>query len=83
MAKSLSAFLAQNAKKVDNRKIALSPRFVDENGKAMQRMFDRIERSKRSDVLYRKIESAIRDMGNSVSPQEKRQVLMEILEKLC
>lgn len=57
--------------------------FVDENGKAMQRMFDRIERSKRSDVLYRKIESAIRDMGNSVSPQEKRQVLMEILEKLC
>lgn len=36
MAKSLSAFLAQNAKKVDNRKISLSPRFVDENGKAME-----------------------------------------------
>ena len=36
MAKSLSAFLAQNAKKVDNRKIALSPRFVDEKGKAME-----------------------------------------------
>ena len=57
--------------------------FVNENGKAIQRVFDRVERSKRSDVLYRKIESAIRDMGNSVSPQEKRQVLMEILEKLC
>lgn len=36
MAKSLSAFLAQNAKKVDNRKIALSPRFVDESGKAVE-----------------------------------------------
>ena len=36
MAKSLSAFLAQNAKKVDNRKIAASPRFVDENGKPME-----------------------------------------------
>ena len=36
MAKSLSAFLAQNAKKVDNRKIALSSRFTDENGKAME-----------------------------------------------
>ena len=36
MAKSLSAFLAQNAKKVDNRQIALSPRFTDENGKAME-----------------------------------------------
>lgn len=33
MAKSLSAFLAQNVKKVDNRKIAVSPRFTDENGK--------------------------------------------------
>lgn len=33
MGKSLSAFLAQNAKKVENRKIAVSPRFVGENGK--------------------------------------------------
>lgn len=36
MARSLSVFLAQNAKKVDNRKIALSNRFVDENGKAVE-----------------------------------------------
>lgn len=36
MAKSLSAFLAQNAKQVDNRKIVVSPRFVDENGKPME-----------------------------------------------
>ena len=36
MAKSLSAFLAQNAKKVDNRSFPLSKRFTDENGKAME-----------------------------------------------
>lgn len=36
MAKSLSAFLAQNAKQVDNRKIAVSPRFVGEDGKPME-----------------------------------------------
>lgn len=36
MTKSLSAFLAQNAKKVDNRRFALSPRFADENGNAME-----------------------------------------------
>lgn len=36
MAKSLSAFLAQNAKKVDNRSFPLSKRFMDENGKAME-----------------------------------------------
>lgn len=36
MAKSLTAFLAQNAKKIENRKIAASPRFTDENGKPME-----------------------------------------------
>lgn len=36
MSKSLSAFMAQNAKTVDNRKIAVSRRFTDENSKAME-----------------------------------------------
>lgn len=36
MAKSLSAFFAQNARKVENRKFALSSRFVDEEGKAIE-----------------------------------------------
>ncbi|MCH5192171.1 MAG: phage portal protein [Oscillospiraceae bacterium] len=36
MAKSLSAFLAQNAKQVDNRKIVVSPRFVDEDDKPIE-----------------------------------------------
>lgn len=36
MTRSLSAFMAQNAKKVDNQKIALSSRFVDENGEIME-----------------------------------------------
>lgn len=36
MNKSLSAFLAQNAKKVDNQFITASPRFVGEDGKPMQ-----------------------------------------------
>lgn len=57
--------------------------FVDDGGNAVQRTFDRVERSKRSEVLYRRIDSAIKEMGHSISPQEKRQVLMEILEKLC
>ena len=36
MAKSLSAFMAQNAKKVENRKIVASTRFVGEDGKPME-----------------------------------------------
>ncbi len=35
MAKSLSAFLAQNAKKIDNQFVVASTRFVDEDGKAI------------------------------------------------
>lgn len=35
MAKSLSAFMAQNAKKVDNVHFVASNRFVDENGEAI------------------------------------------------
>lgn len=57
--------------------------FVDKNGKATQRSFDRVERGKRSDALYNRINNAIREMGYSISAQEKRQVLMEILETLC
>ena len=36
MAMSLSAFLAQNARKVDNRKVALSSRFADDDGNAIK-----------------------------------------------
>ena len=36
MAKSLSAFFAQNAKKVDNRKVVASDRFADETGAPME-----------------------------------------------
>lgn len=36
MAKSLSAFFAQNAKKIDNQFIVASSRFVGEDGKPMQ-----------------------------------------------
>lgn len=36
MAKSLSAFMAQNAKQVENRKFVASRRFVGENGKPME-----------------------------------------------
>ena len=35
------------------------------------------------DLTDKSIDSAIKEMGHSISPQEKRQVLMEILEKLC
>lgn len=36
MAKTLSAFLAQNAKKIENREVTVSSRFNDENGEPIK-----------------------------------------------
>ena len=36
MAKTLSAFMAQNARQVDNKTVAVSDRFVDEDGKPVK-----------------------------------------------
>lgn len=57
--------------------------FIREDGQAVRKTFARVERGKRSTMLYNRVNSAIKEMGQSISPQEKRQVLMEILEGLC
>ena len=56
---------------------------VNENGEEEIKSFDRVEYSRRAELLYRDITGAISDMGQSISEQEKRQVLFEILESLC
>lgn len=57
--------------------------FIDQQGKAKRRTFQRAECSKRARLLQNRISSDIRDMGHSITQEEKRQVLMEILETLC
>ena len=57
--------------------------FVDEYGNAKQRSFDRTSYSKRAKLLFNMINTNLNEMGHSVTPEEKRQVLMEILETLC
>lgn len=55
--------------------------FVDENGSTSIRRFDRVEVSKRGKLLLNAIISDMESMGRSVSEQEKRQILMEVLKK--
>lgn len=57
--------------------------FVDDNGTTVTKRFDRVEISKRGKLLLNAITSDIDSMGHSVSEQEKRQILMEVLKKLC
>lgn len=57
--------------------------FVDENGQSVTKRFDKVESSKRGKLLYNQITASLDAMGHAISEQEKRQILMEILKKLC
>lgn len=57
--------------------------FVGEDGAAIVKKFQRVEISARAKLLYNSISTTIDGMGQSITEQEKRQVLMEILKKLC
>lgn len=57
--------------------------FVDEAGQTNTKRFDRVEISKRGKLLLNAITSDIESMGHSISEQEKRQILMEVLKKMC
>ena len=56
--------------------------FVDERGKRTRKTFAKETYSKRAKLLYSDIENSIEEMGQSITLQEKRQVLMDILQKL-
>ena len=57
--------------------------FVDADGKATTKTFERIEYGGRGKLLYNQIVQSLDAMGHSISEQEKRQILMEVLKKLC
>lgn len=57
--------------------------FVEADGTAKTKSFDRVEYSNRGKLLFNQITQSLDSMGHAISEQEKRQILMEILEKLC
>ena len=57
--------------------------FADEDGQSTTKRFDRVEISSRGKLLFNQILSSLDAMGHSISEQEKRQILMEALKKLC
>ena len=57
--------------------------FIDDTGATSTKRFDRVEITKRGKLLLNAIASDIESMGHSISEQEKRQILMEVLKKLC
>ena len=57
--------------------------FAGEDGQGTTRRFERVEISARGKLLFNQITASLEAMGHSISEQEKRQILMEVLKKLC
>ncbi len=57
--------------------------FIDENGKKNPKHFTRISYSNRARLLLNEMKTHLEEYGRSITEQEKRQVLIELLEKLC
>lgn len=56
---------------------------ITSDGQEVVKSFGRSEYSERAKLLYNDILNSIDEMGQAITDQEKRQILFEILEKLC
>ena len=63
----------------DEYKIA----FKDDSGKEVVKTFGRVEYGGRAKTLFNAIQTDLEEHGQAITEQEKRQVLMELLQKLC
>lgn len=57
--------------------------FINDNGECITKRLDSVERTQRGNLLYNLLADGIASMGNSISEQEKRQIVMDLLKDLC
>lgn len=57
--------------------------FVEENGMSKTKRFEKVEVSNRAKLLLNKVVADLDSFGNAVTEAEKRQILMDVLNKLC
>jgi len=74
-----------NNQKADSIQYTTSYEIIitDANGKRTPKRFNKAEYSERAILLRNEISTALEEMGQAITEQEKRQVLIELLEKLC
>jgi len=56
---------------------------TNSDGTEVVKTFSKSEYSDRAKLLYNEITNSLDEMGQAITEQEKRQILIEILEKLC
>ena len=57
--------------------------FLDNSGKEVVKTFGKTDYSAKAKLLLNEITTSLEEMGQAISEQEKRLVLMELLEKMC
>ena len=57
--------------------------FSDDEGNNTTKRFNKVEISSRGKLLYNQITASLDAMGHSITEQEKRQIIMDVLKKLC
>ena len=57
--------------------------FTDDRGEMVTKRFEHVENTGKGKLLHNQVTAALDSMGRSISTQEKRQILMEILKTMC
>lgn len=57
--------------------------FINQDGSVSTKSFERVETGRRGKLLHNQIVHSLEAMGQAISEQEKRQVLIDILHELC
>lgn len=57
--------------------------YLTPEGETITKRFERIDVTTRANLLRRRIISVIGEMGQAISEQEKRQILVDVLKELC
>ena len=81
--KTAEEFQSSESECEDSAESTYEIKFRSDYGSSGVKIFDRVETSKRGKLLYNSILFEIDSMGYSISEQEKRQILMDILKKMC
>lgn len=82
MKKTIENFNSQDQAEIHNSNI-YTIAFASKNGESVEKTFQKIECDGKAKLLYNSISNELEEMGQSISEQEKRQVLMSLIEKMC
>ena len=72
---------SSNSEQIETKGYVLTK--IDPKGNTIRKTFDKVECSSMAKLLKNEISNSLDEMGQAISTNEKRQVLLDILETLC